>query len=188
MNVHSKIYTTEEFEHFLHLPENRDRLLELIDGEIVEKMPGHIHGILAAWIIAILSNFLVEKGYPLRWLGVETRHEVDRKNSRLPDVHITKVDAISEGKLAQMPDLAVEIKSPDDTYAAMRAKAEYYLRNGTQVVWLVYPEKLEVEQVTKNASGAVVGTVLSGEDALSAGEVLADFTVTVNRVFLVLEN
>ena len=39
----TKTYTIEEFERFLALPENADRLFELIDGEIVEKMPTEEH-------------------------------------------------------------------------------------------------------------------------------------------------
>jgi hypothetical protein len=36
-------YTVEAFEHLADLPENRDRLLELIHGEIVEKEPPEEH-------------------------------------------------------------------------------------------------------------------------------------------------
>ncbi|MCL4880357.1 MAG: hypothetical protein KJ064_27135 [Anaerolineae bacterium] len=44
MTAPTKLYTIEEFEHILGLPENRDRLLELIEGEIVEKMVTQEHG------------------------------------------------------------------------------------------------------------------------------------------------
>ena len=34
-----RLVSVDEFERILALPENRDRLLELINGKIIEKMP-----------------------------------------------------------------------------------------------------------------------------------------------------
>jgi Uma2 family endonuclease len=39
MEARKLLYTVEEFEQLADSPENRDRLLELINGEIVEKVP-----------------------------------------------------------------------------------------------------------------------------------------------------
>jgi hypothetical protein len=39
MEARKLLYTVDEFERLADAPENRDRLLELIDGEIVEKAP-----------------------------------------------------------------------------------------------------------------------------------------------------
>ena len=44
MLVKEKEITVEEFEQFLRLPEYQGRLFELINGEIVEKMPTEEHG------------------------------------------------------------------------------------------------------------------------------------------------
>lgn len=44
-----------------------------------------------------------------------------------------------------MPDLVIEVTSPDNTYKSMRKRADYYLAHGTRLVWLVYPEKCLVE-------------------------------------------
>ncbi len=46
-----QLYTVDEFEELLKLPENAGRLLELIDGEIVEKMPTEEHGSIALPLI-----------------------------------------------------------------------------------------------------------------------------------------
>ena len=40
-----------------------------------------------------------------------------------------------------MPDLAVEIQSPGNTLAELRRKAALYLTKGTELVWLVLPER-----------------------------------------------
>lgn len=40
MVVHNRTYTVDEYRAVHDLPQNRDKILELIDGEIVEKVPG----------------------------------------------------------------------------------------------------------------------------------------------------
>lgn len=52
-------HTVEGFEAFLALPENRGRLFELVEGEIVEKMPTEEHGVTAAWIVTFINMFLL---------------------------------------------------------------------------------------------------------------------------------
>ncbi len=53
--------------------------------------------------------------------------------SRLP------IRRSSEGYLETIPDLAVEVRSKNDTLAALERKAADYLRAGTVVVWVVDP-------------------------------------------------
>ena len=77
-----------------------------------------------------------------------------------------------------MPDLAVEIKSPDDTYKGMREKARYYLSKGTVLVWLVFPEKQLVEAYTLTDE-----QIFNVNDTLSGGDVLPNFSLAVSQVF-----
>jgi Uma2 family endonuclease len=51
-----KLYTVDEFETFIARPEHADRLFELINGEIVEKMPTQRHGVVTVNISAELKN------------------------------------------------------------------------------------------------------------------------------------
>jgi Uma2 family endonuclease len=51
MAVQERFHTLPEFEVFIARPENADRLFELINGEIVEKLPTREHGIIAGNII-----------------------------------------------------------------------------------------------------------------------------------------
>ena len=77
-----------------------------------------------------------------------------------------------------MPDLAVEIKSPDNTITDMRDKAHYYLAHGSRLVWLVFPEKKIVEVYSNNEE-----QILKEEDALTGGDVLPGFSLAVRDVF-----
>ncbi len=138
-----RLYTVQEFEQMVARPDNQGRLFELIDGEIVEKMPTEEHGEIALVIGAALRAFALQNR--LGRVGVEVRHQMpeDVHNSRLPDVSFIAGHRprVSEGGVPQMPDLAVEIKSPDESFKELRDKAQYYVRNGTTLVWIVDPAK-----------------------------------------------
>ena len=175
-----RLYTVEEFERLLEQPENRERLLELINGEIVEKMPTEEHGEIAALIAAALVAFV----YPrkLGRVGVEVRHRIprDQHNSRLPDLSFIsgKRPRVEVGSVPQMPDLAVEIKSPDNSLKKMRERADYYLLNGARLVWLVDPLKHFVIVLTADEE-----QILLENDTLDGGDVLPGFSLPLKDIF-----
>ncbi|HUN07723.1 MAG TPA: Uma2 family endonuclease [Aggregatilineales bacterium] len=186
MNLHIPMqeaeYTVEDFERMLALPENQDRLLELIDGEIVEKMPTRQHGVYAGLFVTFINIYLFEN--PIGRVAVEARHRPvgDSRNDRLPDVSfVSDVNRPLEerGAAEYMPDLCVEIQSPDDSLKLMREKADFYLANGSRLVWLVYPSKQLIEVWT-----ATEQAILKLEDTLTGGDVLPGFAVPVKRFFV----
>ena len=61
----------------------------------------------------------------------------------------------------------------------MREKADLYLRNGTQLVWLVFPDDERVE--VHSADGSV--TRLGIDDTLTGGDVLPGFAMPLRRLF-----
>jgi Uma2 family endonuclease len=176
-------YTVEDFERLIALPENSDRLLELIDGEIVEKMPTEQHGLVQVNIATELRNHTKPRN--LGRVTAEPRHQTpdDRYNSRLPDIAFTSKERalplVTKGAVQQMPDLVVEIKSPDDSLKKMREKAAYYLANGARLVWLVLPEKRLVE--IYRANGEV--DVLTENDTLDGDDVLPGFQLPIQAIF-----
>ncbi len=183
MVVRKKLYTVDEFEAFLALPENRDRLFELIDGEIYEKMPTEQHGVIQVNIASPLKVFVKPRG--LGRVVVEARHRPagDKRNDRLPDVSFRRVlpdeAIVTRGAVEQMPDLAVEIKSPDDEFDDLVKKAEFYLAYGSRLVWLVYPET-RIVAVYQPGKAPVT---LTENDVLDGYDVLPGFTLPVRDVF-----
>ena len=125
MTVEHKLVTGETFEQFLAT--HRDGLYELIHGEIVEKVPAQEHAKIAGIILGELYLYLKQHPEIKAHLGPEVRYrpEGDLYNDRLPDVAVRLSDQppVRRGAVPGMPDLAVEIKSPDDTYISMRDKA-----------------------------------------------------------------
>jgi Uma2 family endonuclease len=176
-----QLVTVDEFERLLELPENSDRLLELVDGEIVEKMPTEEHGIVTSNLIFALGAY--NRQYKLGRVGNEVRQRLphERLNSRMPDISFSTArrPIVTKGGVPEMPDLAVEVKSPTDSIRKMRAKAAYYLANGARLVWLVFPTLRQIEVYTPDGEVAI----LVEGDLLSGGEVLPGFTLPVSEIF-----
>lgn len=187
MAINKKLMTITEFEAFADAPENADRRLELINGKIVEKVPTEEHGVIALNFGTAIKIFVKANQLGGR-VGVEIRHKIplDAHNARMPDVAYTSAERVlplvKKGSIPQMPDLAVEIQSPDDTVEELRAKAAYYLQQGSRLVWLAYPPNQTVESCTWDGEQMMIQT-LGPDDELTGGEVLSGFAVRVAELF-----
>jgi Uma2 family endonuclease len=175
------LYTINDFDKFIASPENRDRLFELINGEIIEKVPTQKHGFIAGNIFGFFWNYSREHGIGL--VVMEVRHRVpgDQHNDRIPDVSFY-LDAsqplIERGPVPRLPDVAVEVKSPDDSYTKLQEKADYYLANGTRLVLLVYTEKRLLVVRTPDTED-----ILTETDTLDGGDLLPGFKLPVQEIF-----
>ena len=181
MRVLEKQITVDEFDIFLRQPENHGGLFELIHGEIAKKMPTEEHGQIVASIIIVLGAYL--RRYRTGRIGTEVSYRMpkDRYNSREPDlsVSLAKRPLVREGSVSHMPDLAVEVKSPSDSVKQHREKAHYYLANGSQIVWLIFPEQRIVEVYTADEEVEI----LTERDMLTGGELLPEFQMSVAEIF-----
>lgn len=186
MVVQRKLLTVDEFWHLLDLPENQERRLELVDGEIVEVSPKLGHGRKGSVIFLAMGKYLED--HPIGEIMFEVDFYIpdDPHNTRRPDIsfltneHSEGLD--EEEAVPLMPDLAIEIKSPSNYYTGkegLREKAAYYLENGSRLVWLVDPDKQQVE-VYALSRGVVTLTV---KDMLDGGDVLPGFTLPVRDIF-----
>lgn len=171
-----------DFERFTALPENADRLFELVDGEIIEKVPTELHGILAMLLAGEIYIYL--KNNPIGRAGVEIRYQLpaDQHHAYIPDIAFVSNDRalpiVESGAVPLMPDLAIEIASPDDRPLQMRQKALYYLKNGSRMVWLLFPAKKQIEVHTAES----IRTLELG-DTLDGGDVLPGFKLALKDIF-----
>ncbi|MDZ7727200.1 MAG: Uma2 family endonuclease [Dehalococcoidia bacterium] len=122
-------------EDFLALPDIDERRLELIDGEVYEKMSARWgHSTLAGELYRLLCHF----GFP----GVEPRAIIGgtddcSPSSPLPDVAFYLADPPGpEDWMRRPPDVAIEILSPGQGRRDVRAKVDMYLRFGVRSVWV----------------------------------------------------
>jgi Uma2 family endonuclease len=184
----TKLMTAEEFWDFVHRPENRDRNLELVRGEVVETMsqPGRRHGFVCARVGSILDAFAMRrnKGYACsNDTGVVVAHAPD--SVRGPDVifyeDVTAYEQIDLKWGTTPPRLAVEVKSPNDTIGELNERIQDQVNNGTPLVWLIDPDSrtVTVYRPGKNMY------VLREKDELTGDEVLPDFRCRVAEFFRV---
>lgn len=181
MSVSVKRYTLDEYHQLCQQPRDQECLLELIEGELSEKMHGFVPSQIAGWVITFINLYLREN--PIgRVTGADGGYQLSNDTVLIPDVgYVSKsrMPALPEREAPLAPDLAVEIKSPSDSIRALRAKAELYQKHGTRLVWVVFPETQTVEVY---AQGHDVET-LTITDTLSGGDVLPNFTVAVQAIF-----
>lgn len=175
--------TIEEFEALIDRPENENRLIELIDGEVVEKVVSEVHGAIVMRLGHKIMLYLDHN--PIARVTSEVHHRgaAGKGNVYQPDIAVTLLEnalPVSErGAVARMPDLAVEVWSPSNTLTSLRKKADYYLANGSRLVWIIYPKKRLVEVYTLDDDVEI----LTIGDSLDGGDVLPGFTLPVADVF-----
>ncbi len=177
--------TPAEYEAFIARPEHAERRFELIDGEITEKpMPTRKHGTIAAAITAFLYMYLnSDQKHVVGNVAVEARHRPtgDALNDRIPDVSVVLGDRPVQARGVEdyIPDICIEIQSPDDALKGLRDKAAFYLAHGAKYALVVRPEKRLIEVYSADEEIAI----LRADDALTFPDLLPGFTVAVSRLF-----
>ncbi len=172
----------------IELHDHHDRLIELIDGTLVEKTMGWQEAYLAAWITTILNNFVQPKKLGMVF-GSDGMFRLEPGQIRIPDVaYISKKRfagrTLNRGAFWELGcDLAVEVISPSNTRREMERKLNDYFAAGVTLVWLVYLDPREVVVYTSPNNSVT----LRGEDLLEGGPVLPGFSVPVAQIFAELD-
>jgi Uma2 family endonuclease len=181
MPAYDRLVTAEEF---ARIP-NDDYHYELVEGRVVRMSPpGSRHAVLATRIAAVLlqhseANHL---GAVMAVGGFKIAANPD--TVREPDIAFVDqaripATGVPDGYWPGPPDLAVEIKSPGDRPAEIRAKVTDYLTRGVRLVWVVDPKAQTVTAHSPESSPVVHGAA----DILDAGEVVPGFSCPVRRIF-----
>ncbi|MEO1288091.1 MAG: Uma2 family endonuclease [Chloroflexota bacterium] len=180
MAISEKLYTITDYEAFAEA--HPDAVLELINGQIVNKLGTELRGYLMVNIASCIVEWKKRhdaKGHPT----ITTSHRLnnDKYNERRPDVSFryTDDDVSQKSAVYTMPDFAVEVKSLGNTYVGLREKAEFYIGHGTRLVWLVYPARQIVEVYFADGSSEL----FTMEHTLSGGDVLPEFEMAVKEIF-----
>ncbi|MBM2827284.1 MAG: hypothetical protein HW403_1348 [Dehalococcoidia bacterium] len=172
-------------EHLLTMPKDGYRYA-LVKGEL-RKMPlnGARHGSTVALILSFVGDFV--RNHKLgKTFAPGTGFLLYRAPDtvRAPDVAFVSRERLPEGEipatfLEMAPDLVVEVVSPNDTAAEVQEKVEEWLRAGTRMVWVVYPN---IHSVTVFRSLSEV-QVLGESESLNSAPVLPGFSCQVNQLF-----
>jgi Uma2 family endonuclease len=183
MSVGQSLVTAEEFKQ---IAAERDGLVELVRGEVVEMTrPGVKHGAVRAEIARRLGNWASpqKQGRVIsNDAGVQTERDPD--SVRGPDVlfiHATRLPTPldDENWLKIPPDLCVEVLSPNDRWQDVIEKIDEYFHLGVPEVWVLDPAKHEVH-IQQNTNGSP--DVLRDGDTLTS-ERLPGFECAVIDLF-----
>jgi Uma2 family endonuclease len=165
-----------------------NRTCELIDGVLVEKTVGLYESGLAAWIIRIIGKYLDINNVGMI-AGEASIVELLPGQVRAADVCVICWERFPGRKLIDdpippiAPDLAIEVLSKSNTKAEMRRKLHDYFTAGVRLVWYIEPRKRTARAFT--AEDQFVDVDEKG--ALSGGEVLPGFELSLSKLFALAE-
>jgi Uma2 family endonuclease len=186
MLTQEKLIHQREFYEINALDENADKNLELINGEIVEKMPSSTYSSSLGMRIGIYVGIYLLKNPIAHITDGQGGYDINDINTYAPDVGVVLKSRIAtlphEGFAAVVPDLVFEVVSPSDLNQPNQRiipKREVYLSEGVRLLVYVYPERREFEVYEPDQPMRVLGM----DDTLDCGAVLPGFTLAVKDVF-----
>jgi Uma2 family endonuclease len=160
---------------------------EIVNGQRVDLPPMSAYATwLASRLHLRLGLYAEDKG--LGTFVTEMLFVLDAEHNlrRRPDVAFVSTArwpldrALPEtGDWDVVPDLAVEVISPNDIFKDVLAKVREYFHYGVQVVWVIAPEERQV--YVYDAPTHV--RILTGQDELTGGEVVPGFRLSLGHLF-----
>ena len=165
-------------------PDGFKRLLELVDGVLVEKPMGFYESRLAAVLIGFIADYLERRDLGIV-LGADATLRLAPGLVRLPDVAFISWDRFPDRKLPPEPipdvppDLAVEVLSRGNTRAEMERKLREYFAAGARLVWYLDPET-RVVSVYRSPEDV---TEVDEDGVLEGGDILPGFSLPVREWF-----
>jgi Uma2 family endonuclease len=159
---------------------------ELVRGELVPMPPPkRKHGVACVNTVSLLKNYTKEIGR-----GTVMCNDTGLLTQTAPDT-VRGVDVMLylnpswAGKEApdehtsEPPDLAVEVRSPDQSWTKVLEKVTEYLNLGVRLVWVIDPKTQRVHVFQPDQEPQV----FAGENELEGGAVLPGFRCRVSEIF-----
>jgi len=161
-----------------------NRLCELVDGVLVEKVMGYKEALLAGAILELLRAFVRARRLGLV-TGADGMMRLFPGMVRIPDVAYVSWERVPGQRVptepipSLVPDLAVEVLSPGNTEEEMARKRREYLAAGVRLVWYIDPAtRTALEHEAPDRSAA-----LGPGDSLTGGAVLPGFLLSLADLF-----
>jgi Uma2 family endonuclease len=175
-----------------HTPEDllaiRDRPLpDLVAGEFVERAEMGLEAAeIVCAIIALLKAYAkaITPGIVTGPDGGYCIFPDDPGRVRFPDAAFTRKERAGVERAPRawgrfIPDLVVEVISPNDHAEELRSKVRDFLDAGVPLVWVVNPETRDVEVLRADRSAAL----LTEADEIDGGAALPGFRCRVAEFF-----
>jgi Uma2 family endonuclease len=175
-------------EHVLEIERRENRLCELVDGVLVEKVMGYRESIIALALSSFLRAFVVPRNLGLV-SGADGMVGLFPGLVRIPDVAFASWERLpgrrvpAEAIPPLAPDLAVEVLSKGNTPGEIARKLREYFAAGVRLVWLV---DLERRSATVHTSPDA-SKDLDEKSILDGGDVLPGFSLALKELFAELD-
>jgi Uma2 family endonuclease len=139
-------------EQYLALPDEFDKNGNHVKDELIGRqvvrlpIPPTIHDLvksnIAKSLLRLEFTVLIGTGF-----------EVSKYHTLVPDVSVIRRELLSgEDRIFRgAPEIAIEVISPDDKEVHLKTKIDAYLGNGSQSVWVVYPDARSVMVYSKDS-------------------------------------
>ena len=159
--------------------------VELVKGEIIQMPPaGDIHGELAMNLGFLLKGHIKQNNLG-KVYAAETGFYIARNPDtvRAVDVAFIAKERLPEvpygGYLEIVPDVTVEVVSPNDRPREIVEKVKECLDAGVKYIWVVYPKSRQVYVYKSDQSVEI----LSEDDVLIGEDVIPGFACEVSEIF-----
>jgi Uma2 family endonuclease len=175
------IATEKDLLDILH---RSDRLYELVDGILVEKVMCYWESSLTMRLVFLLQQFLDRQDLG-NLAGPDGPMRLMPRLVRIPDISFVRWENLPHRALPTapipdlVPDLAVEVLSEGNTPAEMQRKLKEYFLAGVKLVWFVEPD----QRTVRVFAAPDRSVTLTADDTLDGGDVLPGFTLPVKQVF-----
>jgi len=182
MVIQAKQFTVREFDEFVLMPANADKLFEYIGGEVIEVPSNPYSSKIAARMLIRLGNYIEE--HDLGHITGEAGGYMVSGERYAPDVAFISYEKQAElatsGYNPNPPELAVEVISSDHSAELnqLRIKVSNYLAAGT-IVWVIKPDDKHIEVYEPNQPVLV----LKETEILTGKGVLTGFQLAVKDIF-----
>jgi Uma2 family endonuclease len=157
---------------------------ELVDGELVRMSPSFLpEARVVRTVQRLLDNFV----FPHQLgeiFGPDLGYELTPHRVRAPDVSFVSAEKLAAYGNPQefakvIPDLAVEVISPEVKYGYLQRKIRDCFEAGVRLLWIIDPE---MQTVTVHRSPVDL-RVLTATDTLSGEDVIPGFSCLIAELF-----
>jgi len=168
----------------LALLDHENRLYELVDGVLVEKIMGLKESALAMLLGRRMGNFVEQFDLGIV-AGADGTLRLMPRLVRIPDVSFISWQQLPNREYPTQPipdlypDLAAEVLSAGNTVQEIERKLKEYFLAGTRLVWIIDPDARIIHVYTSPDDW----TILEETDTLTGGEVLPGFKLPLRQLF-----
>jgi Uma2 family endonuclease len=180
--THEKKYTPEDL---LTMPDGDH--YELVDGHLVERNVSYLSSFVGGRIHRLVGNYCEDNN--LGWVapadtGFQCYPDAPNKVRR-PDATFIRLERMSveeaseDGYTHIVPDLVVEVLSPNDLAYEIDRKVQEYRRADVRLIWVVNPDTRSVK--VYRADGTLIE--LAEDDEITGEDVIPGFRCPVREFF-----